>query len=163
MSTSAPHGRAVVSAFHWRALGLLTGVQKTPLCRRHGALKVASYVADDTCMAELEGRTTRLAVLLGVSVIVISLAAAFPHRANEMGGGCNRDRPLHHLLAEGQAGFRLFGLGHPLRLVDRRDPSSQASLLLGLALVRRAEDDTDPTTLRPPGTGPSRSKLTIVP
>jgi hypothetical protein len=36
-------------------------------------------------MAELEGRATRLAVLLGVSVIVIGVAAAFPHRANEVG------------------------------------------------------------------------------
>jgi hypothetical protein len=36
-------------------------------------------------MAELEGRTTRLAVLLGVSVIVIGVAAAVPHRANEIG------------------------------------------------------------------------------
>ena len=43
------------------------------------------YVADHGCMAELEGRAIRLGVLLGASVIVIGVAAAFPHHANEIG------------------------------------------------------------------------------
>jgi cell division protein FtsW (lipid II flippase) len=50
------------------------------------ALKTAGYVADDKSMAELDARTARLAMLLGVLIIVIILAATVPHQANSIVG-----------------------------------------------------------------------------
>ena len=65
-------------------------------------------------MAELEGRTTRLAVLLGVSVIVIGLGAAFPHRANEMGGVVISIGLFTICWLKGKRGFAFLGLVIPL-------------------------------------------------
>jgi cell division protein FtsW (lipid II flippase) len=103
-----------VSAFHWRALGLHAEVQTTPLCRRHGVLKAASYVADDTCMAELDARTTRLAVLLGALVVVIILAATVPHQANLMAEVAIGISLMAICWLKGKRGFACLGIVIPL-------------------------------------------------
>ena len=65
-------------------------------------------------MAELEGRTTRLAMLLGVSVIVIGVAAAFPHRANEVGAVAIGIGLFTICWLKGKRGFAILGLVIPL-------------------------------------------------
>ena len=90
-------------------------------------------------MAELEGRTTRLAVLLGVSVIVIGVAAAVPHRANEIGAVAIGIGLFTICWLKGKRGFALLGLVIPfvwltgaIRLVEY-----QATLAVLMSRFRR--------------------------
>jgi hypothetical protein len=110
-----PHMEKSTSArFPWACfVGLPTEVQKTPLSCRHGALKTASYVADDTCMAELDARTTRLAALLGVLIIVIILAATVPHQANRIVGVAIGISLLAICWLKGKRGFAFLGVVIP--------------------------------------------------
>ena len=64
-------------------------------------------------MAELEGRATRLGVLLGASAIVIGVAAAFPHRADEIGAIAIAIGLFLVCLLKGKRGFALLGLVVP--------------------------------------------------
>jgi hypothetical protein len=64
-------------------------------------------------MAELDGRTTRLAVLLGVSVIVIAVAAAVPHHANEIGAVAIGIALFTICWLKGKRGFACLGLVIP--------------------------------------------------
>jgi hypothetical protein len=90
---------------------LLAEVQKAP--RRSSPawrFKTASYVADDTCMVELDARTTRLAALLGVLIIVIVLAATVPHQANRIVGFAIGISLLVVCWLKGKRGFAVLGV-----------------------------------------------------
>jgi hypothetical protein len=77
------------------------------------ALKTASHVADDTRMAELDARTTRLAALLGVLVIVVILAATVPHQANSIVGAAIGISLLVACWLKGKRGFVFLGVFIP--------------------------------------------------
>ena len=68
-------------------------------------------------MAEFDARTTRLAVLLGVLVIVIVLAAAIPHQANRIVGVAIGMSLLVICWLKGKRGFA--SLGDRVRLATR--------------------------------------------
>jgi hypothetical protein len=64
-------------------------------------------------MAELEGRATRLAVLLGVAVTAIGVAAAFPHRANDVGAVAIGIGLFTICWLKGKRGLAVFGFVIP--------------------------------------------------
>jgi hypothetical protein len=73
-------------------------------------LKTAGHGADDACMAELDARTTRLAVLLGVLIVVVILAATVPHQANSIVGVAIGISLLGVCWLKGKRGFVFLGV-----------------------------------------------------
>lgn len=76
-------------------------------------LKTANHAADDTRMAELDARTTRLAALLGVLIVVIVLAATVPHQANSIVGVAIGIGLLAVCWLKGKRGFVFLGVFIP--------------------------------------------------
>jgi energy-coupling factor transporter transmembrane protein EcfT len=56
------------------------------LSRSTGRVKTARYGADETCMVTLDARTIRMAVLLGVLIVVIFLGTVAPRQAGYIVG-----------------------------------------------------------------------------
>jgi len=61
-------------------------------------------------MAQLDARTARLAVLLGVLIIVIILAATIPHQANRIVGAAIGISLLMVCWLKGKRGFAFLGV-----------------------------------------------------